>query len=95
LINVAPYLDCHAVRVRLTINDEQIMLEIQDNGTGFSLPRDLRSQTQLGHFGIAGMSERAEAVGGKLLVATLPGKAYSYPGTHPLEPLQSELNARR
>lgn len=46
--------------VRLSIVEEMAVLEIEDNGKGIGVIPDLASQTAEGHYGLAGMKERAE-----------------------------------
>ena len=59
--------------VTLRSADGVIIAEIRDEGCGFELfdPGGVRGD---GHFGLAGMRERAELVGGSLTVHTSPGK---------------------
>jgi PAS domain S-box-containing protein len=75
LNNIIRHSNASEARVQLSEIDGQIILEIQDNGTGFQIPSDLMEQTVSGHFGLAGMKERADAVGGKFTVvsSTLKG----------------------
>ncbi len=56
------------------LSADQIKLNIQDNGTGFDPKEnlDLRSMQTNGHFGIAGMFERAELIGADLNIASDP-----------------------
>jgi PAS domain S-box-containing protein len=68
LNNVIRHSNATQTRVRLNEAGGQMILEIQDNGTGFDLAGDITDQTVSGHFGLAGMKERAEAVGGTLKV---------------------------
>jgi signal transduction histidine kinase len=50
------------------------LLTIQDNGTGFDSAKDLAKLAEDNHFGLAGMKERAEAIGGCFQVKSKPGK---------------------
>jgi signal transduction histidine kinase len=50
------------------------VLEIADDGDGFDLPSDLEDLKTGGHFGVIGMTERAERVGGQLEVDSRPGE---------------------
>jgi PAS domain S-box-containing protein len=59
--------------VRFTMEKGQAILEIRDNGHGFQVDSDLTQQTLKGHFGMAGMQERAEAIGGTFRIASEPG----------------------
>ena len=49
-----------------------IEVEIRDDGCGF-MPGTQRGPTQ-GHFGLEGMRERMERVGGRLVVESAPGQ---------------------
>jgi signal transduction histidine kinase/ligand-binding sensor domain-containing protein len=59
----------HAGRVEVEIryDDEQFRLRVRDDGKGID-PAVLASQGPEGHYGLRGMSERAELIGGKLTV---------------------------
>ncbi len=51
-------------RVTLDFHDEQITLEVRDDGEGFEPPVRLHEDVQTGQLGLLGMSEGAELVGG-------------------------------
>jgi PAS domain S-box-containing protein len=59
--------------VSLTFAENQINLEVRDDGKGFNQQDDLASQTESGHFGLAGMKERAQAAGGDLIITSQTG----------------------
>ncbi len=63
--------------IYLSTEENQIILRIKDNGTGFSTAIDLSKLTEENHFGMAGMKERAEALGGDLTVTSTPGAGTS------------------
>ncbi len=69
LTNVLRHAAANEIRVCLESIDGQLLLAIQDNGRGISPEKvcDARS------FGLLGMRERAEAVGGALRIVGLPG----------------------
>jgi signal transduction histidine kinase len=52
------------------LHDTNTTLIIQDDGMGFDMKGDISS----GHFGLVGMRERAELVGGKLKIESARGK---------------------
>jgi signal transduction histidine kinase len=56
------------VVLRLDWEDSLLALIIQDDGRGFSVPATLRDLTTQGHFGLAGIQERVELIGGELAV---------------------------
>lgn len=71
LANVRKHAKADNVEVRLATEDASLLAVVQDDGTGFDPAR-------LGHsdfprFGLSTMRERAEGVGGSLIVASEPG----------------------
>jgi signal transduction histidine kinase len=69
LTNVARHSDAAAAAVDVRRRGGQIRLEVTDDGVGFNV----NGQVPEGHVGIMGMRERAELVGGSLVVASDPG----------------------
>jgi signal transduction histidine kinase len=57
-------------------------MKIGDNGRGFD-QQDVFS-SRAGHFGLIGMRERAERLGGELRLASNPGKGTAVEVTVPL-----------
>ena len=57
--------------------DEEIKLEVRDNGVGFSVPKSPTDFAHSGHFGLLGMQERAELIGGRLEVQSEPREGTS------------------
>jgi signal transduction histidine kinase len=51
-----------------------MVLEIWDNGRGFQVPEDWVELTRQGRFGLAGMQERAAAIGGAVAITSEMGK---------------------
>lgn len=52
---------------------EQILLEVEDDGVGFSVPDSLVSLTRENHFGLLGIEERAAGIGGQLHIESIEG----------------------
>jgi len=67
--NVTNHSQAKNFSVRLTSNGHTT-LTIQDDGIGF----DSATSQRTGHFGLVGMRERAELVGGKLTIESVKGK---------------------
>ncbi|MCB0163927.1 MAG: sensor histidine kinase [Anaerolineae bacterium] len=68
--NVTHHANAHNLKVQLTANGHGISLLVQDDGRGFKpQPTDPTE-----HFGLAGMRERAELVGGQLAIDSQPGR---------------------
>lgn len=64
--NVKKHAGAKAVNVQLEYLPEEISLEVRDDGRGFEV--DGSGEPPAGHFGLKGMLERAEAIGGVLEV---------------------------
>jgi signal transduction histidine kinase len=74
LANVIRHAGASRVDIYLILDQDQVVLEIKDNGRGFVVPERLIQLARLGHLGLVGASERAEAVGGKMEMISAPGK---------------------
>ena len=57
------------VAVRLQALDGEVLLEVQDNGSGFDV-----DGAERGGFGISSMRQRAAGMGGRLEIETKPGQ---------------------
>jgi signal transduction histidine kinase len=60
--------------VRLAFQEGWAVLEVEDNGRGMEAPPDLTIQTEDGHYGLAGIHERVEAIKGQFELASSPGR---------------------
>ena len=68
LENSVRHAEANQLRVSLTNSAEQIQLTIRDNGRGFEPSKAAVN----GHFGVAGLEERASVIGGTLTVESGP-----------------------
>lgn len=68
--NAAHHADAKTLTVSLAINSTGTTLMVMDDGRGF----DHHGTSQPGHFGLVGMRERAELIGGHLSVDSKQGK---------------------
>jgi signal transduction histidine kinase len=59
------------VRVNLTFGSDSLQLSVEDDGCGFDADR--ASGSPAGHFGLLGMRERAEKIGGVLKIRSATG----------------------
>ena len=83
LANVARHARASRVTVRLSVGtDGTAVLVVEDDGVGFdvSLRRDFIRDD---HFGLAGMAERLEMIGGTLSMDSVPGGGTTITGTVP------------
>jgi PAS domain S-box-containing protein len=74
LVNIAKHARATEVTIQLEKTENQIILEIEDNGVGFKVPKDWLDLIQYKHLGLVGMRERAEAIGGRLELQSKPGE---------------------
>jgi signal transduction histidine kinase len=72
--NVLRHANASRVTIRLNLNGEKVVLEIEDNGCGFDVPNRWLGLARKGHLGLMGASERAEAVDGKMEIKSRPGE---------------------
>jgi signal transduction histidine kinase len=71
VVNVVRHAAAHAIRVRLKYTPRRLIVTVADDGTGFLVADDPHAYT--GHWGLVGMHERAESVGGEIRVCSAPG----------------------
>ncbi|MGC0337717.1 signal transduction histidine kinase [Streptomyces sp. SLBN-8D4] len=69
--------------VTLTFLDEEVILDIRDDGVGFD-PLALPPRTRAGGFGLDGMRARAERIAGSLTVESEPGHGTALSARVPL-----------
>lgn len=72
--NILRHAQASRVCVRFSLDEDQVILEVQDNGVGFELPNRWVKLARQGHLGLVGAMERAKEAGGSLDVTTAPGQ---------------------
>jgi signal transduction histidine kinase len=72
LHNAIQHADASEVALRLTQYPDRLRMTIADDGRGIEGGSDLRRFVAEGHFGLAGMRERAAMIGGTLDVQSAP-----------------------
>jgi PAS domain S-box-containing protein len=68
LTNIARYAGVHEATVRVSTNGTSLLVEVEDDGAGF-----LQEQVSGQSFGLTGMRERTNILGGRLIIDTSPG----------------------
>lgn len=74
LSNITKHAHAHQVDISLSIERSQLVMTIEDDGTGFNAPDTLHGLTQQSHYGLAGMRERMDLIGGTWSIKSAPGK---------------------
>ena len=71
LFNAFQHAEASSVEAELTYEDSGVRLRIRDNGKG--IEERILGSGKPGHWGLSGMRERAEKIGGKLSIWSRPG----------------------
>jgi len=71
--NVIRHARANRISVRLERTGADLMLVIADDGSGFNVKTTLADGQGAATLGLRGMEERAQAVGGTLLIDSAPG----------------------
>ncbi len=80
LTNVAKHASASKVRIIVRKTDNELLLQVQDNGKGFD-PRLCKNRS----FGLSGIRERASLAGGRASIHSSPGKGSKVELRVPLE----------
>ena len=70
LNNVLKHAKAKSVRIEVSATDEELILDVEDDGQGFDL-----ASARRGRWGMTTMRERAEAAGGQLHIDAAPARA--------------------
>lgn len=70
LTNARRHSGAERVAIQLRYLDNAVEMRIQDNGKGFSLPKQLTDLADTGHYGLMGIQERVKQVEGQLSIIT-------------------------
>lgn len=73
LSNVARHAEAKTVQVSAIFGAGEFVLRVQDDGQGFIVPERVSDLVAAGHYGLMGMQERAELIGGRLTIQSIPG----------------------
>jgi signal transduction histidine kinase len=73
LANVRKHAQATRVNVILRFQPDDLRLEIRDNGKGFDIVKVLKGANSVERLGLSGMKDRAETLGGSLIIDSAPG----------------------
>ncbi|MGO4261566.1 two-component regulator propeller domain-containing protein [Lysobacter sp. TAB13] len=85
LFNIAHHARASSVEIAISFEAKYLAIHVRDDGIGISA-RVLALGRKEGHFGMIGMRERAEKIGGSLAISSSPGR-----GTEVALTLSTEL----
>ncbi len=71
--NVREHAQCSQVRVTLDVDDSRVRALVEDNGRGFDVASSFASPENK-HIGLRTLKEKAELLGGQLLIESLAGQ---------------------
>ena len=74
LANIKKHAKAQKVEFHLAWNSGKLKMSIRDNGAGFDAPDTLHGLTSRSHFGLAGMKERINLIGGEWSINSETGK---------------------
>jgi signal transduction histidine kinase len=84
LTNIERHAAARSVHVKLAMEPGEVVLVVRDDGRGFRSDGAIGALTQAGHYGLAGLHERAERIGGTVSVTSEPGAGTSVTARLPL-----------
>ncbi len=74
LSNITRHAGASQVTIQMAFQAEGVRITIEDNGKGFAAPRSPAELASSGHFGLLGMFERADLIGGSIRIDSAPGQ---------------------
>ncbi len=74
LFNAAKHAQVHSASVEITERDDQVRVRVSDEGVGFDPAQQRVAGGTSGGFGLFGIRERLELLGGSLEIESAPGK---------------------
>ncbi len=90
LSNVRKHAEASKVNLRLQFQENNLRVEIRDNGKGFDLNQTLDSAIAVGHMGLLGMKKRVDMLGGNITIKTREGTGTSIIFSLPVQSIREE-----
>jgi signal transduction histidine kinase len=72
--NIVQHAEATAILISLKLSIERVVLEVRDDGCGFTVPAHWITLARRGHLGLLGIAERAEMIGSRIEVISAPGE---------------------
>jgi signal transduction histidine kinase len=74
LVNVHKHAQATTVSVEAEFLPQLVVITVTDNGTGFTVPEEVADLARQGNYGLLGLRERAQLVGGQIIINSRPGE---------------------
>ncbi|MBI1281349.1 MAG: HAMP domain-containing protein [Anaerolineaceae bacterium] len=74
LNNARRHANAQNLLIQLSYGGSEVILRVSDDGIGFEIPPNLNELTRTGHFGLMGMRERVQIVGGQIKITSTPSQ---------------------
>jgi two-component system sensor histidine kinase UhpB len=74
LSNVVRHANAKQASLQISFEDHEVKLEVRDDGIGFEMPKSPTDFAPSGHFGLLGIRERSDLIGGRLEVQSGVGQ---------------------
>ncbi len=74
LRNIWRHSGATSAEIEIEFSDVKTRITVSDNGKGFNVPENIGEMAKDGKLGLTGMQERAQLVGGTLIVQSQPGE---------------------
>ncbi|HKJ37759.1 MAG TPA: histidine kinase, partial [Anaerolineales bacterium] len=74
LNNVIRHAKASSATLHIIYEDQEVQLDVSDNGVGFQIPNSPTDFAPSGHFGLLGIHERAELIGARLKIESALGE---------------------
>lgn len=72
LSNVSRHAKASRVQVKINFEPDLVHITVADDGRGFAPPDQLEELAAAGHYGLIGMKERTDALGGEIAIESSP-----------------------
>ncbi|WP_420630790.1 GAF domain-containing sensor histidine kinase [Candidatus Leptofilum sp.] len=92
--NALAHAQASKITVDLAIESTQINVVVADDGIGFRLPSNGSGMVKEGHFGLAGMQERVQGIGGEMALQTAVNGGTTITITAPVIPQTEPYSSR-
>jgi len=85
IANIAHHAKAESAFISLEFKNNSAVIQVEDDGIGFDLSQKLNSDEPERHMGLLGMKERADLIGGTLVIETKPSSGTRIAAEIPIE----------